>query len=78
MISPLGFIKPCNNWFGSQLYATLRLIRLKPILQAGCKTAAFLELKRHRYIAIILSKECVFDFIFVIFVPSILLCILSD
>ncbi len=63
---PIGFTKHCDTWCGSHLYATLRLLRLKPIFQACCKTSAFLKLKRHRNIAIVLSKERVFDFIFAI------------
>ncbi len=64
-----------------EIIACLRLIRLKPTLQAVITLAEFLTLKQHRDLAMVLSKETVWDYLFAIaraFYPLMRIVHLAD
>ncbi len=77
----LGFVKPSECRMAGEIIACLRLIRLKPTLQAVTTSAEFLTLKRHRDLAMVLSKETVWNFLFAIaraFYPIMRIVRLAD
>ena len=77
----LGFVKPSECQMAGEIIACLRLIRLKPTLQAVITLAEYLTLKRHRDLAMVLSKETVWDYLFAIacaFYPLMRIVHLAD
>jgi len=77
----LGFVKPSECRMAGEIIACLRLIRLKPTLQAVTTSAEFLALRRHKDLAMVLSKETVWDYLFAIaraFYPLMRIVRLAD
>ncbi len=77
----LGFVKPSECQMAGEIIACLHLIRLKLTLQAVITSAEFLTLKQHRDIAMVLSKETVWDYLFAIaraFYPLMSIVRLAD
>ncbi len=55
----IGCIKAAKNQFGGKINAALCVLLLKLTVQVFSKIQTFLKLKKHKSMAVCLSKECV-------------------